>query len=216
MVFHISLSILYISSQSSFFFLNRKIRLDNDHHLNHQTERKISPSNQSSLLLKNLNNELDLLSKNRFSIEYIPVSHTTKPIELDDDYLSKNGLVLRCKLLEPSNPLIPPLRLRISTRYPDDQPEILSLTKSMSPKLEFTGSFFFSYFQIKFSTLDGHEFFEQLSKIFVSQLFKLPSQHTITDILNIWVNISFPFNKYTLFFFSINPSKLHYKKKPQA
>ena len=59
--------------------------------------------------------------------------------QLNDDYLSKSGIVLRCKLLELSNPLIPPLRLRISTRYPEDQPEILSLTDTMPPKLEFTG-----------------------------------------------------------------------------
>ncbi len=68
------------------------------------------------------------------------MSHTVKNIQLDDDYLNKNGIVLRCKLLESSNPIIPPLRLRISTRYPEDQPEILSLTETLPPKLEFTGS----------------------------------------------------------------------------
>jgi hypothetical protein len=60
-------------------------------------------------------------------------------MQLDDDLLSKGGIILRCKLLELSNPLIPSLRLRISTRYPEDQPEILSLTNTMPPKLEFTG-----------------------------------------------------------------------------
>ena len=38
------------------------------------------------------------------------------------------------------------------------------------------------------SILAGHPFFEQISAYFVSHLFKLPSQHTITDILNIWVS----------------------------
>jgi len=60
-------------------------------------------------------------------------------IAWDDEYLSRKGMVLRCKLLEPLNPLIPPLRIRISTRYPDEQPEILSLTETIPPKLEFTG-----------------------------------------------------------------------------
>jgi hypothetical protein len=60
-------------------------------------------------------------------------------MQLDDDLLSKGGIILRCKLLELSNPFIPPLRLRISTRYPEDQPEILSLTNTLPPKLEFTG-----------------------------------------------------------------------------
>jgi hypothetical protein len=60
-------------------------------------------------------------------------------MEFNDEYLSRNGLVLRCKLLKQSNPLVLPLRLRISTRYPEEQPEILSLTNSTSPKLEFSG-----------------------------------------------------------------------------
>ncbi len=60
-------------------------------------------------------------------------------IAWDDEYLSRKGMVLRCKLLESLNPLIPPLRIRISTRYPDEQPEILSLTETIPPKLEFTG-----------------------------------------------------------------------------
>jgi hypothetical protein len=121
-----------------FFLLNRKIRLDTDENSNRIAKQKFSLSNQFSLL-SNLNEELNLLPANLFLIERLPVSHTTKTLEFDDEYLSKNGLVLRCKLLEPSTPLILPLRLRISTRYPEDQPEILSLTKTMPPKLEFTG-----------------------------------------------------------------------------
>ena len=119
-------------------FINRKFRLDVDTHSNAITKAKVCLPNQSSLI-SNLNDELNLLPNQWFSIEFLPVSHTTPMAELNDEYLSKNGLVLRCKLLELSNPLVPPLRLRVSTRYPDEPPEILSLTKTMPPKLEHSG-----------------------------------------------------------------------------
>lgn len=128
--------------------------------------------------------------------------------------MSRNGLVLRCKLLEQSNPLVPTLRLRISTRYPDEPPEILSLTNSTPPKLEFSGNLELKIKCKLLIDLDGHPFFEQLSTIFVSYLFKLPFQHTVTDILNIWVEFSLLkiliFN-YSIYF-SIDPSNLPCKK----
>ncbi|CAF0886338.1 unnamed protein product [Rotaria sordida] len=138
---------------------------------------KIRTSNQSSLL-SNLNDEINQLPDNIYSIEYISVSRTRKHIDNDDDddddeFLSKNGIILRCKLLEKSNPLIPPLRLHITTFYPEQPPEVLSLTKTMPPRLEF-------------AVENGHPFFDQISSIFVSHLFKLNPQHTVTDILNIW------------------------------
>ena len=34
---------------------------------------------------------------------------------------------------------------------------------------------------------DGHSFFETISRNFIYFLFKLPAQHTVTDILDIWV-----------------------------
>ncbi|CAF4961456.1 unnamed protein product, partial [Rotaria sp. Silwood1] len=152
---------------------HKKIRLDNDNSSNsiRITPENISSSSQSSSLLSYLNDEFVLLPANTFLIEYLPISHKINNNELNDDYLYKNGIIIRCKLLESPNPLIPSLRLRISTRYPQEQPEILSLTKSMPPKLEFS---------------DGHPLLEQISTLFVSYLFKLPPQYTVTDILNIW------------------------------
>lgn len=35
--------------------------------------------------------------------------------------------------------------------------------------------------------LEDHPYFDQISSIFISHLFKLRPQHTITEILNIWV-----------------------------
>ncbi|CAF3771978.1 unnamed protein product, partial [Adineta steineri] len=149
---------------------HKKVRLDNDYNNSNRITQQTIPSNQSSLISQ-LNDEFNLLPANIFSIELLPVSHVVKTIQLNDEYLSRKGLVLRCKLLEPFIPIIQPLRIKISTRYPDEQPEILSLTKTMPPKLEFT---------------DGHPYFEQISMLFISYLFKLPPQHTVTDILNIW------------------------------
>lgn len=70
------------------------------------------------------------------------MSHTLPVKEFNDECINKNGLVLQCKLLEPSNPLVPPLRIRISKRYPQEQPEILSLKQTMPPKLDFIGKYF--------------------------------------------------------------------------
>ncbi|CAF2869142.1 unnamed protein product [Rotaria sp. Silwood2] len=145
---------------------HKMIRLDVDN----PSTIKIRSSNQSSLL-SNLNDEIHQLPDDIYSIEFISVSRTRKHIDNDDEYLSKNGIMLRCKLLEKPNPLIPPLRLHITTSYPEQPPEVLSLTKTTPPRLEFT---------------DGHPFFDQISSTFISHLFKLNSQHTVTDILNIW------------------------------
>jgi hypothetical protein len=99
---------------------------------------KIHSSNQTSLLSK-LNDEINQLPNDIFSIECLSVSRTRKTSEHDEEYLNKNGFILRCKLHEKSNPIIPALRLYITTSYPEQSPEILSLTKTMPPRLEFTG-----------------------------------------------------------------------------
>ena len=116
---------------------SRKIRLDVDHCSYRPSRRKLPAS---SSLLTQLHEELNSLPAEVYSIEFTTTSNGRVPTEVDDDYLNKNGIILRCKLSETPNPILPPLRLRISTRYPEEPPEILSLTKTMSPKLEFTGS----------------------------------------------------------------------------
>ncbi|CAF4612181.1 unnamed protein product [Rotaria socialis] len=148
---------------------HKMMRLDGDK----PSTIKIRSRNQLSLL-SNLNDEINQLPDDIYSIERVSLACTRKFSNDDDDddeYLSKNGIVLRCKLLEKPNPLIPTLRLHVTTFYPEQPPEVLSLTKTMPPKLEFA---------------DGHPFFDQISSIFVSRLFKLNPKHTVTDILNIW------------------------------
>ncbi|UJR23878.1 hypothetical protein I4U23_026850 [Adineta vaga] len=145
---------------------HKMMRLDDDSY----SMAKIRASHHSSLLSK-LNDELNQLPNNIYSIECMPISRTRKILDSDEEYLSKDSVVLRCKLLEKSHPMIPLLRLHVTTSYPEQSPEILSLTKTMPPRLEFT---------------DDHPFFDQISSMFISHLFKLRPQHTVTDILNIW------------------------------
>lgn len=170
------------------FLSIRKIRLDIDDRFHSINEVKSPSTFNPSLLISKLNAELHLLPTDRFSVQFLPVSHTATPTEFNDEYLSKNGLVLRCKLIEADIPLVPILRLRIFPRYPEEQPEILSLTKTMPPKLESTGMIIICI-QYSFFYSDGHPFFERISTIFISHLFKLPAQHTVTDVLNLWVMI---------------------------
>ena len=115
----------------------RKMRLDIDYHSHRMNEMK----SRSLSLIAKLNAEFVFLPIDCFSVQYLPVSHATASIDLKDEDLCKNGLVLRCKLIESDLPLVPILRLRVFPRYPDEQPEILSLTKTFPPKLEFTGMF---------------------------------------------------------------------------
>ena len=100
---------------------------------------KMRSMNQSSLLLK-INEEINQLSKEIFSIERIFESRTRKYFDNTEELGDQNGIILKCKLLDKSNPILPPLRLYISTFYPEQSPEILSLTKTTPPRLEFSGN----------------------------------------------------------------------------
>lgn len=136
MVYHISKNMINIRINSLYFSL-RMMRLDVDNY----PIIKLRSSNQSTLL-STLNDELNQLPPDIYSVERVSLSRTRKNTDNDEEYLNKYGLVLRCKLLEKSNPIIPSLRLHITTSYPEQPPEILSLTKTMPPKLEFTGFHF--------------------------------------------------------------------------
>lgn len=119
--------------ESASFASCRMMRLDDDDRCGIV---KVRTSHRSSLLSV-VNEELNQLPENVFSIECMPVARTRKTA--DQEYLSKHSVLLRVKLLEKSHPMIPPLRLHITTSYPEQPPEVLSLTKSMPPRLEFTG-----------------------------------------------------------------------------
>ena len=114
---------------------SRMMRLDSDDHCG---TVKVRSFHRSSLLSA-VNDELNQLPNDVYVIECTPISRTRKTTDQDQEYLSKHSVVLRCKLLERSHPMIPPLRLHVTTSYPEQPPEVLSLTKTMPPRLEFTG-----------------------------------------------------------------------------
>jgi len=72
-------------------------------------------------------------------------------------------------------PIVPPLKMKLTSQYPNESPEILSLTSTI---MNITPT--------KLENSDGNTFFESISRNFVYFLFKLPTQHTVTDILDIW------------------------------
>ena len=108
------------------------MRLD----LDQSTPIKLRSFNETSFLTE-LNEELNQLPNDLFTIERIP---STRTIE---DQPNRNGLILRCRFIEKYQPILPSLRLLIPTSYPEQPPEILSLTKTIPPRLEFTGMNFF-------------------------------------------------------------------------
>ena len=137
MVFHISKTIFSrlhspFSHNEFSKFSSRKIRLDGDSDALKLNEKRTMSSDLS--FISRLNDELNHLPAEIFSIERIGTQ-----CRFDEDYSKRNGVLLRCKLIAENYPLVSPLNLRISINYPDEEPEILSLTKSTPPKLESTG-----------------------------------------------------------------------------
>ena len=118
-----------------FFFVARMIRLDGDQRL----KSRLRSSPASSSFLSVINDEIHQLPAEVFSIERISVSRALKSQPAETIGPNKTGVVLRCKLLGMPNPLVPALRLHVSTSYPEQAPEILSLTKTSRPELEFSG-----------------------------------------------------------------------------
>lgn len=156
-----------LTKERIFFFFSRKIRLDVENSSSIKFIEKKSSS--SSSFVSRLDDELNEIPRGVFFIERISTER------LDEDFLKKFGLTLRCQLIGNDFPLIPSLNLRISIDYPNEQPEILSLTKTSPPKLVFT---------------DENPHLERISTYFICRLFKLERQHRIIDLLNIWVKNS--------------------------
>lgn len=146
--------------------------------------------------LNQLNDEINQLPKEIFAIERTCLTRFRERNSFDDEQqIYRTGLILRCKLIEKHQPILPALQLQITTAYPEQAPEILSLTKSNPPRLDFVAD-------------DDHPFFEQLSLIFVSHVFKLRPKHTVTEILHLWVrNFKDPFRIVIVVDFSVSPSR---------
>lgn len=160
-----------------------------------------SVNNQSSTSLRNvIDSEFAHLSTNTFSYELKPIHNKISPSAsiLKNKDSSINDYELTCRLIEINMPIVPPLKMKLTIQYPNEPPEVLSLissTMNMAPiKLENSGKTnknttnerFFLFLPF---IIDGNTFFESISRNFVHFLFKLPTQHTVTDILDIWVRV---------------------------
>jgi len=158
-----------------------------------------------------IENEFSHLSMNTFTYELKPLSDKMSTSTIDIKDLPIRDYELTCRFIEINMPVVPPLKMKLTMKYPNEPPEVLSLTSTtlnLTPaKLENSGILLilikkliiiiYIYFLI-----DGHSFFESISRNFIYFLFKLPAQHTVTDILDIWVR--FFLNKnYNLIFFRV-------------
>lgn len=116
------------------------IRLDSDRY----SKLRIRPCYRRSSLFSILNEEINQIPAGLYLIERLSNSRTKRhvPIHNDEGQSTRSGVLLQCKLLNKSNPIVPSLRLYVSSSYPEQAPEILSLTKTTPPRLEFAGSTF--------------------------------------------------------------------------
>jgi len=169
------------------------MRLDTE---SKQTIDTYSSSNNHTFgnLLNIIENEFAQLAMDTFTYELKPISDQISTVSsmIDKKDLSIRDYELTCRFIEINMPVVPPLKIKLSIKYPNEPPEVLSLpSTTLNPtpiKLQNSGKFLKKVILWKnFILLDGHSFFETLSRNFIYFLFKLPSQHTITDILDIWV-----------------------------
>ncbi|CAF3759498.1 unnamed protein product [Adineta steineri] len=137
------------------------------------------PSSSSSLV-NIIENEFDNLSTNTFTYELKPLSDkmstsSSSSCVTDIKDSSIHDYELTCRFTEINSPIVPPLKIKLTSQYPNEPPEVLSLTSTtLCPT------------PAKLQKSDGHSFFESISRSFIYFLFKLPAQHTVTDILDIW------------------------------
>ncbi len=193
--YHKNIPLIIEKKKELFCKTFRIIRLDSES--KQIVKPNLSSTNNHSLTLLNniIESEFAHLSMNTYSYELKPmydkISTSSSIIKNKDSII--NDYELTCRLIEINMPIVPPLKMKLTSQYPNEPPEILSLISTamnVTPtKLENSGTkkkikikkSFFLYI------IDGNTFFESISRNFVCFLFKLPTQHTVTDILDIWV-----------------------------
>ncbi len=111
----------------------RTMRLDSD------TKQVVEPNptlinNDSLTLLTNaIESEFAHLSVNTYSYELKPLHDKSSPTS-SSSMKTKDSIVndyeLTCRLIELNMPIVPPLKMRLTVQYPNESPEILSLTST--------------------------------------------------------------------------------------
>jgi hypothetical protein len=125
--------------------LFRTIRLDTES--KQAVDQSSSSANSQSFtsLSRIIESEFAHLSMNVFSYELKPMYDKVHPamsiLKTKDSLV--NNYELTCRLTEINMPIVPPLKLKLTSQYPRESPEVLSLTASaltmMPTKLENSG-----------------------------------------------------------------------------
>lgn len=124
------------------------MRLDSESKQTTEPLSSISNTHSSTSLVNIIENEFAHLSMNTFTYELKPLSDT---ISTSTSLATKNDLKdsiirdyeLTCRFIEIDMPVVPPLKIKLTVKYPYEPPEVLSLTSttlSLTPaKLEHSG-----------------------------------------------------------------------------
>jgi hypothetical protein len=105
----------------------------------------LSNTHLSTSLVNIIENEFANLSMNTFTYELKPLSDklSTSSSITDMKDLSTRDYELTCRFIEVNMPVVPPLKMKLTVNYPNEPPEVLSLTSttlSLTPaKLENSG-----------------------------------------------------------------------------
>jgi hypothetical protein len=105
----------------------------------------ISNTHLSTSLVNIIENEFANLSMNTFTYELKPLSDklSTSSSITDMKDLPIRDYELTCRFIEVNMPVVPPLKMKLTVNYPNEPPEVLSLTSttlSLTPaKLENSG-----------------------------------------------------------------------------
>jgi len=132
------------------------MRLDTEFNESLENGSLNNTNTQSYSTLRNqIDSEFSHLSMNTFTYDLKPLSDKYSTIKTDKKDLSIRDYELTCRFIENNMPVVPPLKIKLTVKYPDEPPEVLSLTSttlnSTPAKLENSG---FDYlFSIQFERL---------------------------------------------------------------
>lgn len=127
------------------FFHCRNIRLDIESKEIVETYSSTPTSHSLGSLVNIIESEFAQLSTNTFTYELKPLSEkmSSSSSAIDVRDLPIRDYELTCRLTEIDLPVVPPLKMKLSVKYPNEPPEVLSLTStslSLTPaRLENTG-----------------------------------------------------------------------------
>jgi len=121
------------------------MRLDTESKQIVEPYSSLSNTHLSTSLVNIIENEFANLSMNTFTYELKPLSDklSTSSSITDMKDLPIRDYELTCRFIEVNMPVVPPLKMKLTVNYPNEPPEVLSLTSttlSLTPaKLENSG-----------------------------------------------------------------------------